>query len=66
MCITSKHIYIAGPAIRLARKSAKFTMKLSSTCHAVLGKGVVSRAKQQTYHDCSFSLSLRQCIVFAS
>ena len=36
---------IAGPAIRLACKNTKFTMKLFATCHAALGKGMVSRGE---------------------
>ena len=46
VCITSKHLCIAGPyalSHDLARKNAKFTMKLSATCHAVLGRCGESR-----------------------
>ena len=60
----SKRLCIAGPAIRLARKNAKYSMKLSATCHAALGKGVVSRG--EAAHTRPFLRALiRQCIVFA-
>ena len=46
VCITSKHLCIAGPyalSHDLARKNAKFTVKLSATSHAVLGRCGESR-----------------------
>ena len=45
VCIISKHLCIAGPVIRLARKNAKFIMKLSAAGHATLGKSVVSQGE---------------------
>ena len=51
-----QHLCIAGPYVLshdLARKNAKFTVKLSATCHAVLGRCGESR-RQHTYCDCLF------------
>ena len=39
MCITSKHLCTAGlGAHDPSCKTAKFTVKLSATCHPVVGK----------------------------
>ena len=46
VCITRKHLCIAGPyalSHDLARKNAKFTVKLSATSHDVLGRCGESR-----------------------
>ena len=62
VCITSKHLCIAGPYTPthdLARKNAKFTVKLSATCHVVLGRcGELRRSNTVTVRFFKVSIGL--------
>ena len=65
VCITSKRLCIAGPYALLhdlARKNAKFTVKLSATCHAIL-----RRCGELRQSRLFISVNIHvQCMVFAS
>ena len=58
-CITP--LCIAAPAIRLARKN--LSLSPLPVMPRYIGKDVMNRG--EAIHLCSFSSSLRQCIVFA-